>query len=105
MHAPKRLATTLAAAAAVAAAAPAAANADTGPVPANSDAPARVCQPNLLDLGLVRTLGPYSPDRPWSRTGGARVGDVMKCGGTISYFPPGSTPPVFSQIDAQTAGH
>jgi hypothetical protein len=108
MHAPKRLAATLIAAAALAAAAPAGASAQTLPVPPTADSLANICLPGIVDPGPLGPMGPYGQYGPYGPDGplhGAQnpVGDVANCGGLFTYILRGGTLQGFIQANIQAA--
>jgi hypothetical protein len=108
MHARKRLAATLFAAAALAAAAPAGASAQTLPVPPSADSFANVCLPGIVDAGPLGPMGPYGEYGPYGPDGplhGAKnpLGDVANCGGLFTYFARGGTIDGFVQANIQAA--
>jgi hypothetical protein len=108
MHARKRLAATLVAAAALAAAAPAGASAATLPVPPSIGSLSNVCLTGIVDPGPLGPEGPYGPNGPYGANGplhGSKnpLGNVATCGGLITYILRGGTLPGFVQANIQAA--
>jgi hypothetical protein len=111
MHAPKRLAATLVAAAALAAAVPAGASA--APIPSfappaiPSFAPpdmSNLCIKGVPDMGPLGPMGPYGPDGPWGADGPLHgqpnpLGNVAECGGALTFILRGGTIDSFVQAN------
>jgi hypothetical protein len=109
MHAPKRLAATIAVAAALAGIAPAAASAATTPtlpqIPNLNDP--NLCLKGVTDLGPFGPMGPYGPSGPYGPNGPLAgqpnpIGNAATCGGLITYVLRGGTLQGF--VQASTAG-
>jgi hypothetical protein len=107
MHAPKRLVTALAAAAALVAVVPSAASAATLPAPFAPNS--KVCLSGIIDPGPLGPMGPYGPLGPWGKDGPMNgqpnpLGDVATCGGALTYILRGGTLPGFVQANVQAMG-
>jgi hypothetical protein len=103
MHAPKRLAATLVAAAALAAAAPAGASA--APIPSFTPPDnSNLCIKGFTDPGPLGPSGPYGPDGPWGANGPLHgqanpLGNVAECGGALTFILRGGTIDSFVQAN------
>jgi hypothetical protein len=98
MNATKRLAATIAVAAALAGIVPAAAGAATTPaipaIPKLNDP--NLCLSGVVDMGPFGPLGPYGPSGPYGPNGPMAgqpnpIGNAATCGGLLTYFLRGGT--------------
>jgi hypothetical protein len=111
MNARKRLAATVAAAAAtLAVAVPAGASAAPATVlPHLGSSNSNVCLPNVVDPGPLGPMGPYGAAGPYGPNGPLSgqanpLGDVASCGGALTYILRGGTINSFVQSNLQSAG-
>jgi hypothetical protein len=106
MHAPKRLAATIAVAAAFAGIVPAAANAAPTPTFPKLNDP-NLCLKGVTDLGPFGPMGPYGPSGPYGPNGPLAgqpnpIGNAATCGGLLTFVLRGGT--LQGYVQASTAG-
>jgi hypothetical protein len=110
MHAPKRLAATIAVAAALAGVAPAAAGAASAPSLPSFGPNPNLCLKGVTDLGPFGPLGPYGPSGPYGKNGPLNgqpnpIGNSATCGGLLTYILRGGTLQSFIQASNPNNAH